>query len=69
MSDHLPGLIHRQGIKTWCPTVDKNIVTDFVTYDDYIQSLPESKRAEAKMLPSHWPPSAEHVELFNLSRW
>ncbi|OSX63847.1 hypothetical protein POSPLADRAFT_1138690 [Postia placenta MAD-698-R-SB12] len=68
MSNHLPRLKHRPGLTTWTPTVDRNITTDFVTYDDYVKSLPEDKRAESKMLESHWPPSASEVDSLNLTR-
>ena len=69
MSGHLPGLVHRPGIKTWRPTVDRSINADFATYEEYMQSLPEEKRAESKMLPTHWPPSIEEAERLNLTRW
>ncbi|PCH44057.1 S-adenosyl-L-methionine-dependent methyltransferase [Wolfiporia cocos MD-104 SS10] len=68
MSNHLPGLIHRPGIKTWRPTVDRSISTSFPTYAEYIQSLPEDQRADSKMLESHWPPPAEEAESLNLTR-
>lgn len=69
VSNHLPGLIHRPGLTTWRPTVDRSINADFASYDDYIQSLSESKRADSKMLSSHWPPSLEDAERLNLTRW
>ncbi|OBZ66691.1 Multisite-specific tRNA:(cytosine-C(5))-methyltransferase trm4b [Grifola frondosa] len=68
MSTHLPGLIHRPGVTSWKPTVDRSINTEFPTYDDYIESLPESKRAESKMSESHWPPTPSEAESLNLSR-
>ncbi|OCH92740.1 S-adenosyl-L-methionine-dependent methyltransferase [Obba rivulosa] len=68
VSNHLPELIHRPGLTTWKPTVDRSINTDFATYDEYLQSLPEEKRGDTKMLPSHWPPSADVVEKLNLPR-
>ncbi|GBE83565.1 Multisite-specific tRNA:(cytosine-C(5))-methyltransferase trm4b [Sparassis crispa] len=68
MPNHLPGLIHRPGITTWKPTVDRSIFTDFATYEDYIQSLPESRRADSKMHPSHWPPPPSEAVELNLTR-
>ncbi|KAI0924993.1 hypothetical protein AcW2_005707 [Taiwanofungus camphoratus] len=68
MSDHLPGLIHRPGMTTWKPTVDRSISTHFASYQDFLQSLPESKRGESKMLETHWPPPAGEIEELNLTR-
>ncbi|CCM06140.1 uncharacterized protein FIBRA_08390 [Fibroporia radiculosa] len=68
MSNHLSGLIHRPGITSWIPTVDRAIKTDFATFADYLQSLPEDKRAESKMIESHWPPPANEVDNLNLTR-
>ena len=69
MSQHLPSLIHRRGLTTWKPTVDREIVTDFATYDDYIRTIPESKRNSDKMLESHWPPSPLEITELQLTRW
>ncbi|KZT07398.1 cytosine-5--methyltransferase [Laetiporus sulphureus 93-53] len=68
MSSHLPGLVHRPGLTTWTPTVDRAITTEFATYDAYIQSLPEDKRSESKMFETHWSPPAGEVERLNLTR-
>lgn len=69
MSNHLPGLIYRPGLTSWKPTVTREINTDFATYEDYIQSMPESQRASSKMVESHWPPSLAEAEELHLSRW
>ncbi|KAH9829989.1 cytosine-5--methyltransferase [Rhodofomes roseus] len=68
MSNHLPSLIHRPGMTTWIPTVDRNITTDFHTYKDHWDSLSEDQRKQSKMLESHWPPTGEEVEKLNLTR-
>ncbi len=69
VSDHLPGLIHRPGVTTWKPAVDREIVADFVTYDDYIRSISEFKREASKMQESHWPPARLEAEELKLDRW
>ncbi|KAH7904979.1 S-adenosyl-L-methionine-dependent methyltransferase [Hygrophoropsis aurantiaca] len=64
VSDQLPQLLRRPGISAWTPTVDRSINTTFRTWDDFVQSLPESKRLESKISESHWPPSnAESLRL------
>ncbi|KAH9931944.1 cytosine-5--methyltransferase [Fomitopsis serialis] len=68
MSSHLPALVHRPGMTTWIPTVDRNITTDFLTYKDYWDSLSDEKRKQSKMLESHWPPTSEETEKLNLPR-
>ncbi|KAH9936711.1 S-adenosyl-L-methionine-dependent methyltransferase [Amylocystis lapponica] len=68
VSDHLSGLVHRPGITTWRPTVDRSISTEFATYQEFFSSLPESKRAECKMVESQWPPPLGEVEGLNLPR-
>ena len=69
MSNHLPGLVYRPGLATWRPAVDRAVVMDFPTYEDYLNSIPESKRADVKMLPSHWPPSPAEAAELHLDRW
>ena len=69
MSNHLPGLVHRPGVTSWIPTVDRNVTTDFPTYQSYWDSLSEEKRQQSKMLQSHWPPTPEEAEKLNLTRW
>ncbi|KZT72023.1 S-adenosyl-L-methionine-dependent methyltransferase [Daedalea quercina L-15889] len=68
MSNHLPCLVHRHGMISWVPTVDRNITTDFLTYEDYWNSLSEEKRQQSKMLESHWPPMPEEAQSLNLTR-
>lgn len=68
MSTHLPTLIHRPGLTTWTPSVDRATNTSYATYSDYIDSLPEDKRTESKMLETHWPPSSDRAQELNLSR-
>ena len=53
MSEHLPGLIFRTGMTTWVPAVDRSVKTEFITYDDFMKTIPESQKADVKMLPSH----------------
>ncbi|KAK7683830.1 hypothetical protein QCA50_013206 [Cerrena zonata] len=67
-TNHLPGLKHRPGLTTWTPSVDRSVVTDFTTYHDFIQSLPEEKRADTKLVESQWPPSAEDAERLHITR-
>ncbi|EKM56700.1 uncharacterized protein PHACADRAFT_172372 [Phanerochaete carnosa HHB-10118-sp] len=57
MSTHLPGLIFRSGIKTWTPALDRS---------EYIESLPENKRADSKLVESHWPPSLAEADALHL---
>ncbi|EMD37062.1 hypothetical protein CERSUDRAFT_50963, partial [Gelatoporia subvermispora B] len=68
VSTHLPALVYRPGLTTWKPTVDRSINTEFATHEEYLQSLPEEKRADSKLLPSHWPPSADDAAKLNLPR-
>ena len=69
VTSHLPGLKHRPGLTTWTPSVDRSVVTDFTSYHDFIQSLPEDKRAETKLTETHWPPSHEDAERLRITRW
>lgn len=69
MSNHLPGLVFRPGIKTWTPSVDRSVDLSFQTFQDYIQSLPENKRADSKLVESHWPPTPEEAEELRLNLW
>ncbi|KAH7882343.1 S-adenosyl-L-methionine-dependent methyltransferase [Phlebopus sp. FC_14] len=57
VSAQLPQLIRRPGITTWTPTVDRSIKTCFSTWDAYIETIPEDKRADSKLMETHWPPS------------
>ncbi|GJE86312.1 RsmB/NOP family class I SAM-dependent RNA methyltransferase [Phanerochaete sordida] len=66
MSNHLPGLIFRPGIKTWTPFVDRFVTTKFPTYQAYLESLPENKRADAKLVESHWPPTPAEADALHL---
>ena len=67
VSKQLPELIRRSGLTTWSPTIDRNVNTSFGSYDAYIRSLPEDKRADTKLLETHWPPS--NTEDMYLERW
>ena len=69
MSDHLPGLVYRPGLATWRPAVDRAVTMDHATYEDYLNTIPEAKRADVKILPSHWPPSPTEAEELHLDRW
>jgi multisite-specific tRNA:(cytosine-C5)-methyltransferase len=69
VSSCLPALIRRPGLHTWKPTVNKAIDTSFTTYEAFMESLPEEKMGETKMLESHWPPATEEVEELHLERW
>ncbi|CAL1709673.1 unnamed protein product [Somion occarium] len=68
VSNFLPGLVYRPGMTSWVPSVDRSVITDFATFQGYIQSLPESKREETKMVESHWPPAQAEAEELHLSR-
>ncbi|KAI0088251.1 cytosine-5--methyltransferase [Irpex rosettiformis] len=68
MSNHLPSLQFRPGMTTWTPSVDRSVVVDYSTYHDFIQSLPESKRADSKLLQSYWPPPPDEAESLRLTR-
>jgi len=67
VSKQLPQLIRRPGLATWTPTIDRNVNTCFGSYDAYILSLPEDKRADTKLLETHWPPS--NIDTLHLERW
>lgn len=69
MSNHLPGLAYRPGLRTWLPSVDRELDMKFATHKDYLDSLPEGKREGSKMLESHWPPSAAEADALGLERW
>ncbi|KAJ3551352.1 hypothetical protein NM688_g4752 [Phlebia brevispora] len=68
MSGHLPGLIYRPGMTTWTPAVNREVATNFATFQDFLQSVPESQRADVKMVESHWPPSPAEAEELHLAR-
>lgn len=68
MSNHLPGLAYRPGLRTWTPSVDRELDMKFATHKDYLDSLPEGKREGSKMLESHWPPSAAEADALGLER-
>lgn len=67
VSSQLPELIRRPGITHWSPTVGRSIDTSHASWAAYIETIPEDKRAELKMLETHWPPS--NVGTLNLERW
>lgn len=67
VSSRLPELIRRPGITHWLPTVDRSIDTSHPSWAEFIETIPEDKRAESKMLKTHWPPS--NVGALNLERW
>ena len=69
MSKHLPGLVFRPGLSSWQPAVDRSVDVSFAAYGDYIESLPENKRAESKMVASHWPPTPAEAEELRLNLW
>ncbi|KIJ61456.1 hypothetical protein HYDPIDRAFT_96562 [Hydnomerulius pinastri MD-312] len=56
VSSQLPELIRRPGITTWIPTVDRSINTSYASWNAFIETLPEDKRAESKIFETHWPP-------------
>lgn len=66
VSEQLPQLIRRPGLTTWSPTVDRAVNTSFNSYDAYIQSLPEDKRSDVKLMETHWPPG--NAETLHLER-
>ncbi|KAI6037626.1 S-adenosyl-L-methionine-dependent methyltransferase [Pisolithus marmoratus] len=66
VSEQLPQLIRRPGLTAWSPTVDRTVNTSFDSYNLYIQSFPEDKRSDAKLMETHWPPS--NTETLHLER-
>ncbi|KAF7795210.1 hypothetical protein EIP86_006360 [Pleurotus ostreatoroseus] len=68
MSNYLPSLIYRPGLTTWTPAVNREVTTEFATFQDFIQSVPESQRADVKMTESHWPPPATEANELYLTR-
>ncbi|KAI6121941.1 S-adenosyl-L-methionine-dependent methyltransferase [Pisolithus sp. B1] len=66
VSEQFPQLIRRPGLTTWSPTVDRTVNTSFNSYDVYIQSLPEDKRSDVKLMETHWPPG--NTETLHLER-
>ncbi|KAG6331309.1 hypothetical protein ID866_7782 [Astraeus odoratus] len=66
VSKYLPQLIRRPGLYSWSPTIDRTVNMSFGTYDAYLQSLPEDKRADSKLMHTHWPPS--NAETLHLER-
>ena len=67
VSLQLPELIRRPGITNWSPTVGRLIDTSYSSWEAYIETVPQDKRAESKMLETHWPPS--NAGALNLERW
>ncbi|KAF9226412.1 S-adenosyl-L-methionine-dependent methyltransferase [Gyrodon lividus] len=57
VSSQFPELLRRPGIMTWTPTVHRSIDTSYISWNAYIETIPDEKRAESKMLETHWPPS------------
>jgi multisite-specific tRNA:(cytosine-C5)-methyltransferase len=68
VSDMLPSLVRRPGLSTWTPVTDRKS-SFFESYDAYIASLPENKRADVKLGRSHWPPEESELEKLHLERW
>lgn len=68
-TSRLPELIRRPGLKTWKPSVDKVIDTSFATYQAFVDNLSEDKKAETKMVETHWPPGEDEVDALKLERW
>ncbi|KIK97617.1 hypothetical protein PAXRUDRAFT_824777 [Paxillus rubicundulus Ve08.2h10] len=66
VSSQLPELIRRPGITTWTPTVHRSIDTSYTSWNTFIETIPEEKRAESKMFETHWPPS--NSDSLNLER-
>ncbi|CAE6481525.1 unnamed protein product [Rhizoctonia solani] len=66
VSSSTPELKRRPGLSTWRPAVNREMDTSFSSYADFIESLPENKRSETKMQPTHWPPA--DVEQLSLER-
>jgi multisite-specific tRNA:(cytosine-C5)-methyltransferase len=63
VSESLPSLIRRPGLKKWLPTVGRDLKY-FDTYEHYVASLPGGKGA-ARLTRGHWPPAEE----LGLERW
>ncbi|KAH0834903.1 S-adenosyl-L-methionine-dependent methyltransferase [Lanmaoa asiatica] len=66
VSSQFPQLIRRPGITSWSPTVGRSIDTSHPSWAAYIETIPEDKRAESKILETHWPPS--NIGTLNLER-
>ncbi|KAH9039587.1 cytosine-5--methyltransferase [Lactarius pseudohatsudake] len=62
VSDSLPALIRRPGLKHWFPSVSRDLQL-FDSYEEYVASPPDGRGA-ARLAQSHWPPTEE----FNLDR-
>ncbi|KAH9000795.1 S-adenosyl-L-methionine-dependent methyltransferase [Lactarius hatsudake] len=62
VSDSLPALIRRPGLKHWFPSVNRDLEF-FDSYEEYAASPPDGRSA-ARLVQSHWPPKEE----FNLDR-
>ncbi|KAI9444273.1 cytosine-5--methyltransferase [Lactarius indigo] len=57
VSDSLPALIRRPGLKHWFPSVSRDL--QFVdSYEQYAASLPDG-RATSRLAQSHWPPTED----------
>ncbi|KAH8998106.1 S-adenosyl-L-methionine-dependent methyltransferase, partial [Lactarius akahatsu] len=62
VSDSLPALIRRPGLKHWFPSVSRDLQF-FDSYEEYVASPPGGGGA-VRLAQSHWPPTEE----FNLDR-
>jgi multisite-specific tRNA:(cytosine-C5)-methyltransferase len=69
VSNRLTELVRSPGVTTWRVAVDRDINTGFDSFEDYLQSLPEEKRATVKLGATHWPPSSEDAEKLGLAKW
>jgi multisite-specific tRNA:(cytosine-C5)-methyltransferase len=69
VADRLPELSRRPGVAFWRVATDKEANTGFASYEDFIASLPESQRAQTKLMESHWPPPKDEVEALGLTKW
>ncbi len=63
VSESLPALIRRPGLKHWLPSVSRDLQF-FDSYEQYVASLPGGK-GTARITQSHWPPTEE----LGLERW
>lgn len=66
VSSMLPGLERRPGLTTWRPSVDKQSMKTYGSYQEY-QSSDLDANLKMKLTPGHFPP--DDAESLNLPFW
>ncbi|KAG6821132.1 hypothetical protein H0H93_006471 [Arthromyces matolae] len=66
VSDKLPELKRRPGLKSWRPSVDRSMDTGYATYEEFMAAQDAKGNPKTKLTDGHWPPA--DVDHYNLHR-